>query len=165
MPSLAAYAPPWTRRSYQPWLALAATSVVINGAWEWFALSSYATPAGAGSAQAARAGCLLATLGDVAITLAFYAAASAIGTRRWLQHPAATTWLVYVGPGVLIAIGLEVVNVQVLHRWSYPTTMLVIVGIGILPLIQWLTLPLLVRWSARRYLAGAAPHSPLQEKP
>lgn len=97
------------------------------------------------------------------ITLVAYAAASAIGTRQWLRQPSVTSFTVYLGLGVLITIGLEFLNVQVLHRWSYATTMPVVAGIGALPIAQWLILPPLILWSARRYLAGAVTNYPLQE--
>lgn len=69
----------------------------------------------------------------------------------------------YLGLGILITVGFEDVNVHVLHRWSYGPRMAVVAGIGILPLLQWLVVPMLVLWSARRYLTGAAPRYPLQE--
>lgn len=150
-------------RWYQPWLALAATSLIVNGAWEWLALSYYGAPGGAAPAHGSRAACLLATVGDAGITIASYAAASVIGTRQWLRQPAAAAISVYLGLGVLITIALEYVNVYVVHRWTYAPRMPVLAGIGVLPVVQWLVLPLFVLWSARRYLAGAARNVPLQE--
>ena len=152
-----------THRRYQPWLALAGLSLLANGAWEWFALSSYVMPVGGASAQGTHAGCVVATVGDVGITLAAYAAASVIGTRQWLRQPRASTMGIYIALGVLITILLEFVNVQVLHRWSYGVAMPIVAGIGLLPIVQWLALPPLILWSARRYLAGAATNHPLRE--
>ena len=102
-------------------------------------------------------------MGDAGITLVSYAAASVIGTRQWLRQPRATTTGIYLGLGVLITILFEFVNVQVLHRWSYGVAMPIVAGIGLLPIVQWLVLPPLVLWSARRYLAGAATNHPVQE--
>ena len=154
---------PLTQRWYQPWLALAGLSLIANGAWEWFAMSSYAMPVGGASAQGAHAGCVVATVGDVGITLVSYAAAAVIGTRQWLRQPRATTLGICLALGVLITILFEVVNVHVFHRWSYGAAMPIVAGIGLLPIVQWLVLPPLVLWSARRYLAGTAAHHPLQE--
>lgn len=146
---------PW----YQPWLALTASSVLLNGTWEWFARAYYEMPAGSASLGALRAGCLLATLGDAAITNASYAVASAIGTRYWLRRPSMRPIVLYLGVGLLATIVLEYVNVNVLHRWAYVTGMPVVAGLGALPLLQWLLLPPIVLVVVRRYLAGGMMHT------
>lgn len=141
---------PW----YQPWVALATFSAVLNFLWEMVVMPAYGTR----STSAAGIGigmCLLATLGDVGITLGSYAVAASIATRRWLTRPAIALFLTYLAVGLVMTIAFEYVNVYMLHRWSYAPRMQVMAGIGVLPLLQWIVLPPIVLWLARRHFASA----------
>ena len=141
---------PW----YQPWASLATFSAVLNFLWEMVVMPAYETrstpAAGVGIAM-----CLLATLGDVGITLGSYAVAASITTRRWLLRPGLASFATYLAVGVVMTIAFEYVNVYVLHRWSYAPLMLVVAGIGVLPLLQWCVFPPVVLWLARRHIASA----------
>ena len=66
---------PW----YQPWMALALFSASLNVVWEMLAMSFYdtRTTSGIGGGIAM---CLMATLGDVGITLVSYAVTSMFTT-------------------------------------------------------------------------------------
>ena len=146
---------PW----YQPWAALASFSALLNFAWEMVVMPAYDTPstpaAGIGIAM-----CLLATLGDVGISLGSYAVAASITTRRWLFRPSLASFATYLAVGLALTSAFEYVNVDVLHRWSYAPRMLVVAGIGVLPLLQWLVLPPIVLWLARRHVASAPSVNP-----
>ena len=138
-------------RWYQPWVALAVFSALLNVAWEMAAMSFYeapaASPIGVGITM-----CLMATLGDVGITLGSYAVATAIAPRRWLVRHTAAPMAMYLGGGIAATIALEYVNVYRLQRGSYAYGMPTVAGIGALPLVQWGVLPPIVLWLARWYL-------------
>ena len=141
---------PW----YQPWVALATFSAVLNFLWEMVAMPAYevrsTSAAGVGIAM-----CLLATLGDVGITVVSYAVAASSATRRWLMRPTIAPLLTYLAVGLVMTIAFEYVNVYILHRWSYAPRMQVMAGIGVLPLLQWIVFPPIVLWLARRHCASA----------
>ena len=141
---------PW----YQPWVALATFSAVLNFLWEMVVMPAYGTrstsAAGIGIAM-----CVLATLGDVGITLGSYAVAASIATRQWLMRSTIAPFLTYLAVGLVMTIAFEYVNVYMLHRWSYAPRMQVMAGIGVLPLLQWIVLPPIVLWLARRHFASA----------
>jgi hypothetical protein len=99
--------------------------------------------------------CARATGSDVVIAWAAYALAAGYARDRW--------WLgvsrrrrpltVFLAAGLLITVGLEWVNVYVRRQWAYSPDMPVILGIGLTPLLQWLLVPLLALWLARRHLS------------
>ncbi len=47
---------------------------------------------------------------------------------------------------------LEFVNVYWLGRWAYAERMPLVLGVGVTPLLQWVLVPPLPLWLARRYL-------------
>lgn len=138
---------------YQPWAALALFSALLNVVWELVAMSFYETRTtvvgGAGIGL-----CLVAALGDVGITIGSYAAAATITTREWLYRHALVPFATYLAVGLVMTTAFEYVNVHVLHRWNYGPQMRTVAGIGVLPLLQWLVLPPIVLWLARRHLAS-----------
>jgi hypothetical protein len=68
------------------------------------------------------------------------------------------------GLGLVTAIGLtytvwsEYRNVYVAKHWAYASTMPVVAGIGLLPILQWLLLPAVTLWLPRRLQRGAPSH-------
>ena len=143
----------WPR--HQPWIALALFSFLVHFAWEMLAVSFYAAIATAPHAEAVVA-CFRTTVGDVGITLTSYAAASVVGTKRWMVRATPRLLAIYLGIGLGATAVLEYISVHVLHRWAYAAVMPTIGGIGLVPLVQWLALPPTILWLARRHLAGAA---------
>jgi len=96
--------------------------------------------------------CLKATLGDIGIALASFAAAS------WWDR--SLTWFVrlsngalaaYLATGVLITIAFEWHAVYWAGRWSYSELMPVvpILRVGLAPILQWIALPLAVLYFLR----------------
>jgi hypothetical protein len=73
--------------------------------------------------------------------------------RRWVgvRHRGGPL-TVYLAAGLLITVGLEWFNVYARWQWAYSPEMPVILGIGLTPLLQWLLVPLLALWLARRHL-------------
>ncbi|WP_018865248.1 hypothetical protein [Thioalkalivibrio sp. ARh3] len=101
--------------------------------------------------------CTRATLGDVLIALAaFWGVAALTRNRSWILQPTLRTVLLFVAIGVVITIGLEWHATAIDDRWQYADTMptLPILGTGLLPLIQWVILPLLLIWFVRRQVRG-----------
>lgn len=143
-------------RWYQLVAALAGYSALLNLVWELFAASQYVMPGPMAAQHGISPDCVLATVGDVGITLAAYAAGSAIGTRDWIRQPSATVIAIYLGVGLSGTAFLEYLNVTVLHRWAYGASMPTIVGIGMLPLLQWILLPPLALALTRRHLRSAS---------
>ena len=105
--------------------------------------------------------CLLATLGDVVIAVVAYGAGAAatrdawwLGnsaeSRRERQHPRGV--IAYLAIGLVITVVVEMLSVDAWGRWAYGPSMPTLLGIGVSPLLQWIVVPLLVLWLARRHL-------------
>ena len=140
---------PW----WQPWLALALFTFLVNFIWEMVQVPFYLGHA-SGSYFRMVEGCAQATLGDVGIALAAYAVVALARGRRWLASPRAGSIVAFIALGMAVTAIIERVSVDVFARWSYAAFMPTIAGVGVVPLLQWLTLPPLVLWLARRHLAG-----------
>jgi hypothetical protein len=133
--------------------------VLLNFAWEMFAAGFYDAATAAMHADGAAIACVRAAFGDGVITLAAFTAAAAVATPRWLVRPSVLTMAIYLGAGIGITVVFEYVSVYRLHRWGYGPSMPIVAGIGALPLLQWLVLPPIILWLARRYLAVVQPIS------
>ena len=74
-------------------------------------------------------------------------------TASWAQLA------LFIAIGVSVTVLIEWLVVQGLwvSTWSYLPTMPLLpgTGIGLVPVLQWLTLPLLTVWFVRRQLAGS----------
>ncbi|MGH7629725.1 MAG: hypothetical protein ACREOF_10175 [Gemmatimonadales bacterium] len=143
-------------RRVNPWAAVAGFAFLLNFVWEMWQAPFYRTMIEASHLDAVRT-CTLATFGDAVIALLALGAAAAVARDSgWLARPSRKALAVYVGAGLVITLALEWLNVQVLHRFSYAARMPTVLGIGLTPLLQWLVLPPLVLWLARRHL-GVSP--------
>ena len=87
--------------------------------------------------------CLRATVGDLAITLvSFFAAAVVAKSVMWpLRHLPAGPVVVFLAVGLAITVAVEIVALRT-DRWSYADEMPTLFGVGVLPLAQWIILPL-----------------------
>ena len=129
----------------------AAWAAALNLVWEIAQLplyTIYATGTPSGIAFAV----FHCTIGDVLIALACYGAA-ALATRslQWpLQRPV-------LGAAIAVPIGIvytaisEWLNVSVRAAWEYAAAMPTIYGIGVSPILQWLLIPPLMMFLARRF--------------
>lgn len=127
------------------WMRLAAVAVLfaaLHFGWEmaqsrWFS-SMEGLPFWKATSLCARA-----TLGDLAITAISFALAAAAGrSLRWPVNrryglPAA----IFILTGLTITAGYEMFALSS-GRWRYSDEMPTLGGIGLLPLLQWLLLPL-----------------------
>lgn len=103
---------------------------------------------------------MLATLGDVVLTLIAYGTVAA-GARdpAWLRSPTRRRVLGMLAVGLAVTVGTEAIMVYVWARWSYQPFMPLVFGIGLAPLAQWILLPPLTLWLARRHLGLAQRNS------
>jgi hypothetical protein len=104
--------------------------------------------------------CTQATFGDSGIALAaFWMTAMLARTRGWMLEPRKPDIAIFICAGIVATILLEALATGVLGRWAYNDTMprLPILGIGLLPLLQWLVVPPLVLWFARRQIGIRSP--------
>jgi hypothetical protein len=91
------------------------------------------------------------TLGDGLITLgAFWGAATVGESRGWYRDPRPLALAVFLGGGLLYTAWSEYWNVQIVRTWDYTSLMPTLWGVGVVPLAQWIVLPLLVLWLVRR---------------
>jgi hypothetical protein len=99
--------------------------------------------------------CTFAVAGDAGIEVAaFWAAAFAARDRRWILAPRRGIVATFVASGLAMTIIFEWFATQVFHRWAYGDRMPLIplIGIGIVPVVQWVVIPLLCVWFVRRQL-------------
>ena len=97
--------------------------------------------------------CLQATLGDMVIALvAFWAAALLAGTRHWVGRPNYRAFVLFIGTGLGITVGIEFLSTEILDRWVYAAAMprVPFVGTGLAPILQWALIPAVVLWYMRR---------------
>lgn len=145
-----------SRPRWQPWAALALFAFLLNFAWEMLQAPLYRGMADAAHWAAVRT-CTVATVGDVGILLVAYGLVAAVARQRWwAAMPTARRVAGFVAAGLVMTVALEALNVYVLERWAYGPRMPLLVGIGIAPVLQWLVLPPLTLWLARRHLGHAA---------
>ena len=143
--------PRWSRT---PEVSVVIFSLLLNLAWEF-----WQTPFFSGLAQGPHwKGVLLCTraaLGDAFISLlAYWVVCVAARTRQWGKRPTKGQVVLFVGLGLAVTVILEVLATRVFDRWSYSGAMPVVpgLGVGLLPIAQWLLLPPLVLWLVRRQL-------------
>lgn len=132
---------------------------LLNLPWEFWQVPFFA---GMGSAShwAATVFCTRAALGDAGIAVtAFWVAALAVQSRRWILTPKVGTLTVFLLTGLLITVVFERLATGPLDRWLYAETMPVVpaLGVGLLPLLQWILLPPLVVWFVKRQLEPVRP--------
>ncbi len=103
-------------------------------------------------------GCLLGTVGDVAILLgAFWATSVLFRTRGWLHGRRWAPALAFIVIGLGYTVFSEWWHTQVRHTWEYGRWMPLVFGIGLSPIAQWLVVPPLVLLLARRGGKAKAP--------
>ncbi len=102
--------------------------------------------------------CLRATVGDVAITLVAYLMVAVVERDRgWFIEPVKGAVALYLGVGLVLTAGLEVHAVYWAHRWAYSPVMPIVpgLGIGLVPVVQWIVVPMVVLFVVRRHHLGA----------
>jgi len=92
------------------------------------------------------------------ITWTAYALAAGSMQRRWWLGAShrGRALIVFLGVGLVITVVLEWLNVYVWRRWAYSPDMPMVLGIGLAPIVQWLLVPLVTLWLARKQLGMTA---------
>lgn len=125
------------------WGLFGASVGVLHFAWEMSQASFFSSMKGLPAWSATRL-CFRATLGDVAITaVAFLAAALLEESPLWPLHLTTRRgWLAFLLVGLTFTIAIEIWATQH-QRWIYDATMPTLFGIGLLPIAQWVVVPVL----------------------
>ena len=83
-----------------------------------------------------------------------------VRSRSWILAPKGWQLSLFVAIGVSITAGIEWLATRGywMASWNYLPTMPLVPGtdIGLVPLLQWIVLPLLTVWFVRRQLAHCA---------
>ena len=138
-----------------PELVVAMHAFLMHFAWEMLQ-----TPFFAGMSDMkhwpATLMCLKATLGDVIITLvAMSLAGLAARDRGWFLGPNIPSLGTYLGVGLGSTIALELHALRT-GRWVYSALMPTVpgLGVGLVPLLQWIVIPLATAFVVRRHHLG-----------
>ena len=143
-----------------PEFNVAAFALLLNFAWEILQAPLFVGMAEMPHAQVTMA-CLQATFGDAVIMLFAYGVVSVVvRSRSWILAPKGWQLSLFVAIGVSITAGIEWLATRGywMASWNYLPTMPLVPGtdIGLVPLLQWIVLPLLTVWFVRRQLAHCA---------
>jgi hypothetical protein len=96
------------------------------------------------------------TFGDVMIALgSFWLVALIFKNRFWFLKPSRVNIFLFILFGVSYAIFGEIKNVSIKDLWGYSDLMPVIpyIGVGIVPLVQWIVIPPLIIFFVKRQLS------------
>lgn len=140
-----------------PELPVAVFSFLLHFVWEFVQVPTYAGMAELPHWEAIKL-CMSATFGDVGFALtAFWVACLAARRRDWVLRPTRVPSAVFVTVGIALTVGFEYYYTNISLRWTYSELMPLVppLGTGLSPLLQWLVIPPLVIWLARRHLLGA----------
>ncbi len=100
--------------------------------------------------------CGRACLGDAGIALISFWIVSRFSRtgRSWLLHPAGPDIARFLIIGMAVAMVLEILATRVWFRWAYSAAMplVPVLGVGLIPLLQWLLLPPVIVWFVHRQL-------------
>ena len=86
----------------------------------------------------------------------FWLSSIACGNRRWLLEGVRKPAVILVVTALVVTIVLEWLATGPMERWVYADSMPIIplLGVGLAPVLQWLLLPPLIMWLARRHMLG-----------
>ena len=130
-------------------------SFLLNLAWEYWQVPFFRGMADQPHWLGVKA-CTLATLGDAGIALAaFWVTAIFARDRGWILRRDRLDIAIFLGVGVVVTILFEALATGMFQRWAYSDAMprLPFIGTGLLPLLQWLAIPLVVLWFVRRQIS------------
>ena len=130
-----------TRR--HAWIDVAVAAFVLHFLWEMLQSPLFEGMSAAPHGFAVKT-CLRATLGNVAIALIAFLSAARVGGHDWIRRPHASPAAAFLATGLAITVLYELLATRVLHRYEYAATMPTILGIGLVPIAQWIVIPLLL---------------------
>lgn len=126
------------------------TTLVLHFGWEMMQAPAFVDFAGTTWEGTVR--CFVASLGDVVLASGAYVL-TALAFRRvaWPLRPGgitpATTW---IAVGLIATVALERWALA-RGRWAYGPEMTLVFGIGLLPLLQWIVVPVVTLAVVRRW--------------
>ena len=137
-------------------------ALLLNYPWEFIQAPLFEGMAERPHWQAVKA-CTQAALGDAVIMLAAYWGVAVLGRgRAWIAAPGWRDVLLFSSIGVGITVVIEWLALQGawLAGWTYSALMPVIpgLGVGLVPVLQWVVLPPLVVALVARQLRGLRIH-------
>ena len=141
-----------------PELHIALGAFLLNFPWEFLQVPFFATMSEIPHWDGVVA-CTRATLGDAVISLlAYWVASLRAGTRDWLSARRDAGLRAYLATGLVITVVIERTSTGPLARWTYSEIMPVVpaLDVGVVPIAQWVVLPLALVYLARRQMAGTA---------
>lgn len=99
--------------------------------------------------------CTQASIGDAAIVVMCYWGVSVFFGRNWVNRPHLREVIVFMVFGVLTTIVLEKVNTGI-GRWRYSLGMpkIPLIGVGVIPIIQWVVAIPMILFTTARFLRG-----------
>ena len=130
-------------------------SLLLNFGWEVQQMRFFQLPSELSCLDRVE-NCTLATVGDIGISLiAFWSVAAVSKSRRWILQPSWRQSGIFILVGIIITASFEALATGVLNLWQYADLMptLPFLGTGLLPLLQWILIPLLIVWFVGRQLS------------
>lgn len=130
---------------------------LLNYPWEFLQAPFFEGMADAGHWDSVLF-CSRAAVGDVLIALtAFGVVSLASSDRHWVLRSTRRQQVGFILIGLLITVAIERLSTEAWNRWEYAPAMptLPVLRTGALPLAQWIVLPPLVLWTARRQMIGS----------
>jgi len=138
-----------------PELNISIFAFLLNFVWEIFQMRFFLGMEESRHSDAVLV-CTQATLGDVGIALlAFWVVAWFSGRERgWMLRPSRNQVLGFAALGIIVTIAFEILATRVWGRWAYSEVMpmIPILGVGLVPILQWAILPPLIVWFVQRQL-------------
>ena len=132
-------------------------AVLLNFPWEFMQVPLFEGMAEAPHWAAIRV-CARATLGDgVIVLISYWVTSAGCRDRWWFQRPAAMQVAAFAAVGLAITVLLEHLATRSNHpawgwRYSDEMPLVPVVAIGLTPFLQWILLPPIIAWFARRQL-------------
>lgn len=127
-----------------------AAILVLNLVWEAAQMPLYTLWSTGSGRQIVLYG-LHCTVGDWLIALSsLIISLFAFGAADWPNRRYRAVAVAAVVLGATYTIGSEWYNTQIAGSWKYADTMPIAFGIGLLPVLQWLIVPMTAFWWARR---------------
>ncbi len=134
---------------------VAVFAFLLNFVWESFMAPFYAGMSSTPHWEAVLF-CGRACLGDAGIALVSFWTVSRFSRvgRRWLLHPTVRDTALFLIIGMTVAMGFEIFSTRVWFRWGYSEAMPIvpILGVGLIPFLQWLFLPPVIVWFVHKQL-------------
>lgn len=123
----------------EAWLAI--HGFLVAFVWEMFQMPFFVS-AGLSVWQVTMR-CGLASFGDAGIMVIAYLGTSWIKKdRNWLHRPGRLSLIAYLAIGLAITSAVEILAVRVSWGWRYSELMPQILGIGLIPILMWIVVPL-----------------------